>query len=338
MSVKIESQVSLKQRNTFAIECVAEEYCSVDNISDLQEVLSETTPSLILGGGSNLLFRQSTFTGLVLQPELRGISESHQDDCVHVTAMAGENWHEFVMWCVEQNYGGLENLALIPGTVGAAPVQNIGAYGVELSDHVIAVKAIRISDGQERCFKISECEFSYRSSIFKHKEKGKWVITSVTFALTTQNHVLNTSYGAIAEKLASSGNPSPSIHDVAQTVIEIRSSKLPDPAVLPNAGSFFKNPIVTEGRYQELKSEYPDMPAYPQPNQQVKVPAGWLIERSGWKGHRRETCGVHEQHALVLINHNHASGEDMMQLVSDIQESVARHLGINLEPEVNILP
>lgn len=339
MSGQIYRQFSLKQLNTFAIDCVAETFCRVQTVAGLQDVLITGRPSLVLGGGSNLLFRENFFPGLVVQPMLKGIHAAvGSTGQVEVTAKAGETWHEFVMWCVQQGYGGLENMALIPGTVGAAPVQNIGAYGVELSDCVVHVDAINIESGHEKRFTRDECEFSYRSSCFKQHQKDKWIISSVTFSLTTGNHQLNTDYGAIRDCLQRQGIQQPTIGDIADVVIQIRSSKLPDPKVLPNAGSFFKNPVVTAAQFTVLQSEFKDIPGYVQGDQQVKVPAGWLIEQCGWKGHRRASCGVHEQHALVLVNHNGASGAQMMSLIMDIRQDVQQRFAIMLEPEVNILP
>ena len=292
-----------------------------------------------MGGGSNLLFRQPVFPGLVLQIKFRGITvERRTDDRINVTVMAGENWHEFVMWCVHHNYGGLENLALIPGTVGAAPVQNIGAYGVELADHLESLQAVNIANGQLHRFEAEACRFAYRNSIFRHQQKGQWIISSVTFRLTAGDHKLNTGYGAINEWLALSECTEPTVRDVANAVIQIRSSRLPDPGVMPNAGSFFKNPVIEKQHFQRLREQYKNIPGYTQQDTRIKIPAAWLIEQCGWKGHRRANCGVYRHHALILVNHGDASGEQIMQLVSDIQRSVQQQYSIQLEPEVNILP
>jgi UDP-N-acetylmuramate dehydrogenase len=340
MSVQIEKNKSLKAFNTFGIEAIAPYFCEVSRVEDVQEVLQQehlrSMPLLILGGGSNVLFTRDP-EGLVLLNRIRGV-QLQQEDAEHVWVRVGggENWHDFVLYTIAQGWGGLENLSLIPGTVGAAPMQNIGAYGVEIKDTFSQLEAVDRSNGQIRTFTGDECEFGYRSSIFKTRAKDRYVITSVTFKLH-KIHRFNTTYGDIQKTLDELGIRDLSIKAISEAVIRIRQSKLPDPQQIGNAGSFFKNPVISRQLFDELQQEFPNMPHYPQEAGWVKVPAGWLIEQAGWKGHRRGQLGVHDRQALVLVNHGGAKGSDIKQLAQDIQASVEEKFRIPLETEVNFV-
>lgn len=274
---------------------------------------------------------------VVLQINLKGkeILEKSEDH-VLVKANAGENWHEFVKFTLDNEFGGLENLSLIPGNVGTAPIQNIGAYGVELKDTFVSCDAIDIQTLEVRNFSAEECRFGYRTSIFKEKVKGKYIITAVTFKLTTKNHLLNSSYGSIDEALKEMGIDSPSISDISKAVIKIRQEKLPDPKILGNSGSFFKNPVVSIKQLEQLQKEYPGIPSYTVSATEFKVPAGWLIDRAGFKGKRIGDAGVHKNQALVLVNYGGASGRDILELSEKIQQEIMNLFGIELQPEVNI--
>ena len=250
--------------------------------------------------------------------------------------MAGENWHQFVLWCLAHNYGGVENLSLIPGNVGTAPIQNIGAYGVELKDVFISCDAIGIKDQSERTFTKDDCQFGYRESVFKQELKGQYIITSVTFKLSKNKHQLHTDYGAIKQQLADSGISSPSIQDISNAVIAIRQSKLPDPNEIGNSGSFFKNPVITKAQFETLKNNFPLVPSYQVSDELIKVPSGWLIEKAGFKGKRFNNYGVHNKQALVLVNYGGAEGSDIYQLAQLIQKTVKRIFNISIETEVNI--
>ncbi len=290
---------------------------------------------LLLGGGSNVLFTQN-FAGLVLLNQIRGIAITKDNDReVHLRVGAGEGWHAFVQYCVDHNYAGVENLSLIPGTVGAAPMQNIGAYGVEVKDVIETVEAISRSDGQLRIFSAAECQFGYRESIFKQRLKGKYFITAVNFRLSKQPD-FNISYGDIQKVLDEKPHESLSLRAVSEAVIKIRQSKLPDPAKIGNAGSFFKNPEITLDHFHKLKLNYPTMPGYPT-GLGMKVPAGWLIEQAGWKGYREGSIGVHDRQALVLVNYGGGAGEDIKSLAFRIQKSVQDRYQILLSPEVNFI-
>jgi UDP-N-acetylmuramate dehydrogenase len=296
----------------------------------------EGLPRLFLGGGSNVLFTRD-WPGVVLLNEVPGIAVVYEDDHhVHVKAGAGVPWHAFVVHCVEQNWGGVENLSLIPGKVGAAPMQNIGAYGVEIKDTFQELEALRISDGELVTFDRTTCRFGYRESFFKREGRDLFVILSVTFRLDKAPHTLHTSYGNIQQELEHRGIQHPTIQDVSEAVIAIRRSKLPDPAVLGNAGSFFKNPVVDPLVLEAIRAEYPDVVAYPAEGG-YKLAAGWLIERAGWKGHQRDGHGVHDRQALVLVNHGGATGQQVFDLSKDILRSVYERFGVELEREVNIL-
>ena len=334
--MKLHTQYSLKAFNTFGIEQSAENFVAISSQSQLKEALSlkQFEQKFILGGGSNLLLTQP-IKGLCLHIALKGINVIQEDDnTVLVEAMAGENWHGFVCWTLEQGYGGLENLSLIPGNVGTSPIQNIGAYGVELKDVFESCTALDRNDLSERSFSKEEAQFGYRSSFFKTEGKGQYVITSVRFRLTKKAHQINISYGAIKEAL---GDQETTPQNIANAVIGIRQSKLPNPAELGNSGSFFKNPVITKAQYDQLLMSYPDLPAYPQDNEEVKVPAGWLIDQLGFKGKRIGDAGVHAKQALVLVNYGTATGEEILALAIKIQATVKENFDIDLEAEVNIL-
>lgn len=335
----ISNNKSLKQYNTFGIDALAKFFVSVQTVDELIEILDlkEYPQKFILGGGSNMLLTQD-IDALVIHLDLKGIEiVSENQDHVIVKAYAGENWHEFVLWCLQHDFGGVENLSLIPGNVGSAPLQNIGAYGVELKDVFVSCNAIDLESKSLKTFSNTACDFDYRNSTFKQENKGKFIITSVTFKLTKQNHDLKTSYGTIREELDSMQIEYPSIHDVSKAVISIRSSKLPDPKVIGNSGSFFKNPIIPRPHFMELKNNFPEMPSYEVSDEQIKVPAGWLIEKAGFKGKRFGNYGVHEKQALVLVNYDDAKGHDIYELSKLIQSTIKRIFNINLEAEVNII-
>jgi UDP-N-acetylmuramate dehydrogenase len=337
----ISENVDLKPFNTFSIAAKARYFVSVSKESDFKELLNtqvyKNNRVLILGGGSNMLLTRD-FEGLVIQNSLKGIEVVDSNEH-HVTlkVAAGEAWHDLVMYAVDHNWGGLENLSLIPGTVGAAPMQNIGAYGVEVKEVITRVDAIDRSNGKLKMFSNSECMFGYRESVFKHDLKEKFFISSVTLSLTNNTHHLNTSYGAIADTLKSMNVLQPTIKNVSDAVISIRQSKLPDPKKIGNAGSFFKNPTISINQYNKLKEEFKAIPGYISENQDVKVPAGWLIEQCGWKGKRINDIGVHQHQALVLVNYGNGSGDEILQLSKNIIASVNDKFGIQLIAEVNII-
>ncbi len=324
--------------NTFGIHASAEYFANAKNIDDIKEGLtfSRNKQLLVLGGGSNLLLLND-FKGLALHVDLKGIEKLGEDtDFYYVKASAGENWHQFVLFCISQNLAGVENLSLIPGNVGASPMQNIGAYGVEIKDVFYELEAINRNDLSIRTFSKQECEFDYRSSIFKTHAKEEYIILNVTFKFA-KVPVLNTSYGAIEERLNEMGVKDPDIKDISDAVIAIRSSKLPDPKQIGNAGSFFKNPVITIDQFIQLKEQYPNISAYPQADGSVKVAAGWLIETAGWKGKRIGNYGVHVNQALVLVNYGNANGQDIYNLSQDILSDIKGKFGIELEREVNIV-
>jgi len=266
----------------------------------------------------------------------REVVESRNGEVI-VRIGGGENWHQWVLHCLEQDWGGVENLSLIPGSVGAAPIQNIGAYGVELQQVFVRLEALHLGSGELHTFEHADCQFGYRNSIFKQQAKGQYLITRVWLRLRNRNHQLHTHYGSIAAELKKAGIRQPTIRDISRVVCHIRRSKLPDPAELGNAGSFFKNPVVEPQQFEQLLAEYPNMPHYPQEEGGVKIPAGWLIEQTGWKGKRVGNCGVHAQQALVLVNYGGATGMEILQLSRRIQDSVRHQFGIELEREVNVL-
>jgi UDP-N-acetylmuramate dehydrogenase len=331
----VQTNKSLLPYNSFHLDVNASEFISVTTIEELQNTLNVKEPKLVMGGGSNLLLTKNV-DGLVLKIEINGIDEVKEDNMhIYVRAGAGENWHAFVSYTMKRNWGGLENLSLIPGSVGAAPIQNIGAYGVELKDVFYELEAYDRKEKKVFSFGVNDCQFGYRDSIFKTSEKGRYIILNVTFLLH-KNPVLNTHYGAIREELKKMGITSPTIQDVSNAVIKIRQSKLPDPAIIGNAGSFFKNPVVDQAKFLSLSAKYPEMPAYPHEDQYVKLAAGWLIEQCGWKGYRKGDAGVHALQALVLVNYGHATGKEILELSTRIVESVHKKFGVTLEREVNV--
>jgi len=336
--MQILSNYSLKKYHTFGIDIAAQYFTEVSTVADFKELqqnpVYKNNPLLILGGGSNLLFTKN-YTGLVIKNNLKGIEVIKQDEnYVWIKVAAGENWHSFVLWCVINNYGGVENLSLIPGCVGASPMQNIGAYGVEIKDICDTVQAIDLQTGAERTFTNTDCQFGYRESVFKHIYKNKYLITAVVFKLN-KKPVFNTSYGAIEQELKAMG-VEPSIRTISDAVINIRSSKLPDPAKIGNAGSFFKNPEVSKQKHDELKRQFPNMIAYTLDNGNYKLAAGWLIEYCGFKGKRVGDAGVHVNQALVLVNYGSAKGEEIYKLSQQILDTVKDTFDVVLEREVNI--
>lgn len=333
------SHYPLKNHNTFGISAFAKEFVQVHTVAQLAETLRENEGKelFILGGGSNMLLTKD-IDALVIHVDLKGrevVSET--GEYAHVKAMAGENWHEFVLYCIENDLGGLENLSLIPGNVGTTPIQNIGAYGTEIKDTFVSCEAMEIATQQLRTFTKEECEFAYRESIFKGALKNQYIIVSVTFRLTKTQHKINTSYGDIAAELTKNGVTVPTIKDVSNAVTAIRQSKLPDPKVLGNSGSFFKNPIITAEEFEKAHTLHPEMPHYPVSDTQVKVPAGWLIEQSGFKGKRFGDAGVHAKQALVLVNYGNATGQELLDLSRKVQQTVFDNFGIRIEAEVNII-
>jgi UDP-N-acetylmuramate dehydrogenase len=333
--MSIQKNISLLPFNSFHLDVNAAEFESAKSVEELKKILDRATPLLILGGGSNILLTKNV-EGLVVKIEIGGIDEVKEDHThIYVRAGAGENWHGFVEYTMKRNWGGLENLSLIPGNVGAAPIQNIGAYGVELKDVFYELEAYDRKEKKVYTFGVNDCKFDYRDSIFKSTEKGRYIILNTTFVLR-KSPVLHTSYGAIREELKIMGVQSPTIQDVSRAVIKIRRSKLPDPAVIGNAGSFFKNPVISQALFLSLSEKYPDMPAYPHEDQSVKLAAGWLIEQCGWKGYRKVDAGVHIHQALVLVNYGKASGHEIYDLSEKILKSVHNKFGVFLEREVNV--
>lgn len=337
--MQISTNFNLKEYNTFGIAAQAKEFISVETTEELATVLAENKGRklFILGGGSNMLLTQD-IDALVIHINIKGKQiTKQQNGYAHVKAMAGENWHEFVLFCIENNLGGLENLSLIPGNVGTTPIQNIGAYGTEIKDTFESCEAMDIETQEIKTFTKEECEFAYRESIFKGRLKNKYIITSVIFRLTEENHRINTAYGDITDKLIDKGIIVPTIKDVSNAVIAIRQSKLPDPKELGNSGSFFKNPIVPKSVLEKIQAEHPLMPYYAVSESEVKVPAGWLIEQSGFKGKRFGDAGVHTKQALVLVNYGNATGKELLELSKKIQQTVFEKFGISIEAEVNII-
>ncbi len=309
----------------------------LNNIAQLAEIIADDAlprPFHVLGGGSNVLLT-GPISGTVILNRIQGITTLREDaDAVCLRVGAGEVWHDLVLYAISNNLGGIENLALIPGTVGAAPIQNIGAYGAEVKDVITEVEAWDMEDNTLETFRNADCNFGYRDSIFKHELKGKVVITSVTFRLS-KHPTLHTEYGAIRDELQTM-NAQPSVQSIAQAVINIRQSKLPDPAQIGNAGSFFKNPTISQEAFRAIQQRFPTIPSYPAPDGLVKVPAGWLIEQSGWKGYREGDAGVHARQALVLVNYGSATGRDIWELSDKVLASVQSKFGIELEREVQV--
>ena len=328
---------SLKNYNTFGIEASAQSFIEVTNEQELAKVLKENQNIFVLGGGSNMLLTQN-INQLVVHVNLKGIEIVQEDaDFVWVKGNAGENWHEFVQWCITKDFGGIENLSLIPGNVGTTPIQNIGAYGVEIKDTMFSCEAMEIATQKMRTFTNAECKFAYRESIFKNELKGQFIITSVIYKLTKKNHNLNTSYGAIDAELVKMNVEKPTIKTISEAVIAIRSSKLPNPKELGNSGSFFKNPIISKTQYDKAVEQFPEMPHYKVSDNEVKVPAGWLIEQAGFKGKRFGDAGIHKNQALVLVNYGEATGKEIHDLSKLIQKTVLEQFGVVIEAEVNII-
>jgi UDP-N-acetylmuramate dehydrogenase len=335
----IHENYSLKNLNTFKIDVRSRYLSEVNSLQDIYNIIDDKifkkNKHLVLGGGSNVLFTKD-FDGLTILNRLKGIEVVNEDaNHIYVKGNAGEIWHLFVLHCVNNNWGGLENLSLIPGCVGAAPMQNIGAYGVEIKDTFYQLEAIEIATQKLVTFNKSDCEFGYRESIFKNKAKNQYIITSVTFKLDKSPR-FNTSYGAIEQELEKMKVTELTIKNISQAVINIRKSKLPDPNQIGNAGSFFKNPVISYNQFNHLKEKYPQIVSYPADNG-VKIAAGWLIEQCGWKGFREKDYGVHQNQALVLVNYGSATGTEIYQLSEQIIQSIKDNFGITLEREVNII-
>lgn len=338
--LSIQHKVNLKPYNTFGIEAYGNYFTEINAVSDFLELIKEpvykNSERLIIGGGSNVLFTKN-FEGIVIKNNLKGIELVFETEHeVVVKAAAGENWHNFVMWCIDKNFAGLENLSLIPGCVGASPMQNIGAYGVEIKDVFEELEAYDTTTGEKKIFKNADCQFGYRESVFKREYKNQFFIASVSFRLKKQASV-NTSYGAINSELQSMNITQPTIRDVSTAVIRIRESKLPNPKETGNAGSFFKNPEVSAEKFKELKSTFENLAAYPLANGNYKLAAGWLIEQCGLKGYEHKGAAVHTKQALVLINKNNATGNSVLELSTYVMKQVFEKFAVNLEREVNII-
>ncbi|MNF28528.1 UDP-N-acetylenolpyruvoylglucosamine reductase [compost metagenome] len=341
--MEILTNFSLKNFNTFGIEAKAKQFVAVHSLTELKTVLeqNQSQKKFILGGGSNMLLTKD-IDALVIHVDLKGKKiKEENDDFVWVESQAGENWHEFVLWTIDQNFGGLENMSLIPGNVGTTPVQNIGAYGTEIKDTFVSCEAMAIENQEVKTFTNPECHFGYRESVFKNEAKNQYIITSVVFKLTKRNHKINTSYGDITAELAKN-NPgasgqTPTLKDVSNAVIAIRKSKLPDPKELGNSGSFFKNPILLKTDFDKIHQKFPEMRFFDISETEVKVPAGWLIEQAGLKGKRFGDAGIHKNQALVLVNYGNATGQEILNVSKIVQETVFNTFGIQIEAEVNII-
>ncbi len=334
-----EYNASLKDYNTFGIDATCKALCRFSDAGDLISILKndefKSLPRLILGGGSNVLL-SGDFDGLVLKNEIKGVELIETTDYEYIVrAGAGENWHHFVLKCIDEGWAGLENLSLIPGNVGASPMQNIGAYGVEIKDRFQELEALNLETLEVETFRADDCAFGYRESVFKRAYKDRYIILNVTFRLLREPK-LNTSYGDIEKELERM-KASPSIKSVSDAVIRIRQSKLPNPAELGNAGSFFKNPIISQKAWSEISAKHPEIPNYPAGTEKVKLAAGWLIEHAGWKGKRMGNCGMHEKQALVLVNYGGATGREIMEHAERVQKSVFEKFGVELEREVNLI-
>ena len=335
--MEIKKNVSLKKYNSFGIDVLAKQFVSISNTEELKSVLKHhKSPYFIISGGSNMLLTKDV-DALVIHINSKGIQVENKENHSLVFAKAGENWHDFVQFCISKNLGGLENLSLIPGCVGSAPIQNIGAYGVEIKDTFVSCKAIEINSLEEIIFTNNDCKFGYRDSIFKNEVKGKYIITEVTFKLTNKTHQLKTSYGAIEDELDKNNISTPSIKEVANAVIAIRNSKLPNPKILGNSGSFFKNPVISTRDFNRFINEFPEGPHYVLNQNEVKVPAGWLIDNAGLKGYQKGNAAVHDKQALVLVNKTgKATGKEIWDLALYVQSTVKNKYNILLEPEVNL--
>lgn len=336
----MEYNVSLKSYNTFGIETFAKALDRVQNVEEIKNFLQNKPKDealFILNGGSNMLLTQDV-DAWVMKLELKGIAiiEENENDII-VEAKAGENWHQFVLYCIDKGWGGIENLSLIPGNVGSSPIQNIGAYGVEIKDYFVSLEALHIDTLDTHTFTNEQCRFGYRESVFKNEYKGQYIITSVRFRLTKNNHTLHTSYGVILQELEKMGVTQPTIKDVSNAVIAIRQSKLPDPKEIGNSGSFFKNPVVDKATFDVFHQAHPQAPFYEVSSTEFKIPAGWLIEQSGLKGFRKGDAGVHTKQALVLVNYGNATGNELLEMARYVQQTVFETFGIRIEPEVNII-
>jgi len=337
----MQENFSLKPYNTFGVDAKARYFTEINTIDELKKALifadTQSFPLLFLGGGSNILLTKD-FDGLAIKLNVRGISEENiNENEVLVTAKAGENWHEFVMYCLQKNYGGLENLSLIPGNVGTSPMQNIGAYGTEIKDIFVSCEVLDLENLELKTFNLEQCRFGYRDSIFKQEGKGRYVILEVTFKLTQKDHPIKTEYGAIKSELENLGIKNPTIQDVSKAVINIRQSKLPDPKEIGNAGSFFKNPTIPLAQFEALKQQFENIQGYPN-GDRVKVPAGWLIEQCGWKGKQIGNVASHKLQSLVIVNATgNATGKEIFDFSTAIINSVKEKFGIELEREVNII-
>ncbi len=358
----IQKNISLKPHNTFGIDVIAKRFTEITSLEDFSVLVATEKDFFLLGGGSNLLLTKD-IEKLVVKINTKGKElVNSTDTSVFVKVQAGEVWHEFVLWCIENNYGGVENLSLIPGNVGTTPIQNIGAYGIEVKDTIFEVEALEIESNSFKTFSNTDCNFDYRNSVFKNKYKGKYIITSVTFKLTKNKHLLNSSYGAIQGELEKQNITNQTLKNISDAVIAIRQSKLPDPKELGNSGSFFKNPIISKEEFDEFQKKHPKAPFYEVTNNKsqitnnkfqtsnlvprtsslipltsYKIPAGWLVEQCGFKGKRFGDAGVHKNQALVLVNYGNASGNEIHKLSQKIQKTVFNSFGIALEAEVNIL-
>ncbi|MCH2081787.1 MAG: UDP-N-acetylmuramate dehydrogenase [Saprospiraceae bacterium] len=333
------NKIPLAPLHTFGIQAFADRLLTISSKELLQEFIKQglSTPYYILGGGSNIVFTKD-FVGTILQVDIKGkevVKETTNEVIVKVGA--GESWHNFVLWCLEKDFGGVENLSLIPGTVGAAPIQNIGAYGVELVDIFDQLEAIDLATAEERVFQKEECQFAYRDSIFKQSLKGKILITHVYLRLSKQAHQIHSSYGAIQDTLKDWQIDKPSIQEISKAVIHIRQSKLPDPKVIGNAGSFFKNPVIDRAQFERLKDAFPDIVGYPLDKNKVKVPAAWLIDQCGWKGKKMGNVGCYEKQALVMVNYGNAQGHEVKAHADRVIDSVKEKFGVSLNPEVNLV-
>ncbi|HEY2722515.1 MAG TPA: UDP-N-acetylmuramate dehydrogenase [Chitinophagaceae bacterium] len=343
--MELEENFSLKPYNTFGIGASARYFSTFSDIGQVGELMSyiprltsglQNSMPFILGGGSNILFTKD-FDGVVLKNEIKGIRKVKEDsEHVYVNAGAGESWHRFVLYCIENNWAGVENLSLIPGNVGASPMQNIGAYGAEIKEIFHELRAFHLHERSNYTFRPGDCEFGYRESIFKRKYKDQFIILDVTYRLN-KTPGYNTSYGAIEQELEKMGVKQLSIAAISQAVMNIRMSKLPDPAVIGNAGSFFKNPSVDADKFQELKLKFPSIVGYKNIDGTVKLAAGWLIEQCGWKGYRKGDAGCHARQALVLVNYGNAGGNEIYELSEKIHQTVKEKFNVDLEREVNII-
>ncbi|WP_158975793.1 UDP-N-acetylmuramate dehydrogenase [Cellulophaga sp. L1A9] len=337
--MKIKKNISLLPYNTFGIDVTARFFCEINSIEELESVLKlkDYPEKFVISGGSNMLLTKDV-DALVLHLNLKGIqiiSESETEVIINV--MAGENWHQLVLWTLDHNFGGLENMSLIPGNTGTSPIQNIGAYGIELKDTFESCEAMEITSQTLKSFSKEDCHFGYRESYFKNEGKGKFIITSVNLKLTKKNHTLHTAYGAIDQELIKIGITNPTIKDISNAVIAIRKSKLPDPAELGNSGSFFKNPIINKADFLRFSEKHPEAPFYKLSEENYKIPAGWLIEQSGFKGKRYGDAGVHKNQALVLVNYGAATGKEIVDLAHKIIDTVYAKFNIRILPEVNIV-